>query len=285
MKMRKSSVALVILLGVFGGCSNGDDPTPSGSKNPIRTGPDAGGGGPTCVDGNSTACTGTGCGQGGEPATTDAGSDSQPGAADCQASDPASVGCDCSDDFTTEVGRAAQTCGMPASPPHSGKPITCGAYEGLYFQGIDTGRVVLYGATSGKLVGMMTVGADAVVHCYSFDPSFTVPLDVFSASAKDCVSSCPSPAGPPGNATCHATGSNVAPSPPTLGGPACTMDFEQCSDGRTYQVLCSYEAGDAGAFRIRCDCLVDGLDSGSFFFASACPVDRTRIDAGCGWHF
>jgi hypothetical protein len=173
---------------------------------------------------------------------------------------------------------------MPASPPHSGKEVTCGAYEGLYFQGIDTGKVVLYRTETGKLAGMMTVGVDGVVHCHSFDPSFKVPLDVFSATGKDCVSTCPSPTEPPGNATCQTTGSNVSPAPPTLGAPACTMDFRPCSDGRVYEVLCSYEAGDAGALRIRCDCLVGGLDSGSYFFTRACPVDRTTLDAGCGWH-
>jgi hypothetical protein len=200
----------------------------------------------------------------------------------CIPADPASAGCFCEKDFATESAQSAQTCGSPSTAPHSGQPMICGAYQGLYFQGIDASRLVLYDRESGGLAGMMEVGGDAVIHCYSFDPSFTTPLDVFSASSSDCVSACPAPTGSPGDASCQTISSEVSPGPPTLGGPACTTDLQRCTDGRWYGVLCGYEAGDA-ALRIRCDCLVNGVDFGSFFFASACPVDRAAVDVGCGW--
>ncbi len=311
-----TAAALFLLLGALGGCdSHADEQADVGIS--ART-PDARVCGSACADAAAAKCTHPGCDGTNADGTmtpvspsarSDAGSTPAPpqrdasseaglphrdaatdselpptaGVARCTPANPAGVACSCGMDFATESAQFAETCGSPPMAPHSGQPVLCGAYQGLYFQGIDTSKVVLYDRKTGGLAGMMEVGADAVVHCYSFAPGFTTPLDVFGASSTACVSACPAQAGSPGNTSCQANSSDVSHSPPTLGGPACITDLQQCADSRTYRAFCSYEAGDGGALRIRCDCLVNGLDSASYFFANTCPVDRADVDAGCGW--
>jgi hypothetical protein len=64
--------------------------------------------------------------------------------------------------------------------------VSCGAYDGIVYAGIDSETTYYFDHFDGHLVGLTNIGQTTLVPCEAFDPSF-------SPATCDTPGECPSP--------------------------------------------------------------------------------------------
>jgi hypothetical protein len=79
---------------------------------------------------------------------------------------------------------------------------------------------------------------------------------------------------------CHAsTGEGKAPNDVDTQLP-CSIEFLECSDGRSYTAECVSEVGTGSS---ECSCLIDGAEQSSFTANDECPIFEDAVISGCKW--
>lgn len=79
------------------------------------------------------------------------------------------------------------------------------------------------------------------------------------------------------------TGSGTAPAPAEEDAElSCDHDFSDCTDGHTYQAVCTSTQGSG---TMECDCYVDAqpVGDGPVQLDGECPAEQAEVLAGCGW--
>jgi hypothetical protein len=101
------------------------------------------------------------------------------------------------------------------------------------------------------------------------------------------TSSPPSASTPPGSGggvVCRGASGSGSASPtgsiPPPGAISCENGWESCSDGKSYDLRCSFTPESSV---LACECLVDGSLEAAFV-APDCPSDIADVDRLCGWH-